>query len=107
MKKRIGLWIIHFEFFMKHSENIFLKNIHMGSRLFWGSVEHLKNPSLRKMREYYDKYYVANNMYLIIAGDFNKREVKRLIKEKFKKIKKGRNIEPIDIVEAPLKERNC
>ena len=37
-----------------------------------GSVEHLKTPSLSKMKEFYDTYYVPNNMSLIIAGDFDK-----------------------------------
>ena len=91
-----------FRIFYETFRKYFFKKHPYGQQTVLGSVEHLKNPSLRKMREYYDKYYVANNMYLIIAGDFNKREVKRLIKEKFEKIKKGQNIEPIDIVEAPF-----
>ena len=91
-----------FRIFYETFRKYFFKKHPYGQQTVLGSVEHLKNPSLRKMREYYDKYYVANNMYLIIAGDFNKREVKRLIKEKFQKIKKGENIEPIDIIEAPF-----
>lgn len=35
-----------------------------------GSVNHLKNPSLQKIRAYFDTYYVANNMAIIITGDF-------------------------------------
>lgn len=36
-----------------------------------GTIEHLKNPSLKAIREYYNKYYVPNNMALIMAGDFD------------------------------------
>ena len=63
-EEKTELWIIHFEFFMRHSENIFLKNIHMAAD-YSRFCRTFKKSSLRKMREYYDKYYVANNMYLI------------------------------------------
>ncbi len=48
-----------------------------------GSIEHLKNPSLRKMKEYFDTYYVANNMALILVGNFDIDKVKPIIEEKF------------------------
>ncbi|MCW3788740.1 M16 family metallopeptidase [Plebeiibacterium sediminum] len=48
-----------------------------------GYAEHLKNPSLSKMREYYEKYYVPNNMALILTGDFDAKAVKPMIEEKF------------------------
>ncbi len=48
-----------------------------------GYADHLKNPSLSKMREYYEKYYVPNNMALILTGDFDAEAVKPMIKEKF------------------------
>ena len=94
-----------FRVFYETFRRYFFKEHPYGQQTVLGSVEHLKNPSLSKMKAYYDKYYVANNMYLIIAGDFNKREVKRLIKEKFQKIKKGGTIEPVNILEKPFKGR--
>lgn len=36
-----------------------------------GTVEHLKNPSLKAIREYFNAYYVPNNMAIILAGDFD------------------------------------
>ena len=36
-----------------------------------GTVEHLKNPSLKEIRKYFHTYYVPNNMAVILAGDFN------------------------------------
>jgi predicted Zn-dependent peptidase len=36
-----------------------------------GTVEHLKNPSLKYIRNYYYTYYVPNNMGIIMSGDFN------------------------------------
>ncbi|MDB5230974.1 MAG: insulinase family protein [Chitinophagaceae bacterium] len=36
-----------------------------------GTIEHLKNPSLKAIRNYYYKYYVPNNMAVVMAGDFD------------------------------------
>jgi len=48
-----------------------------------GKVESLKNPSLLKTKEFYDTYYVPNNMAIIMSGDFDPDEATRLIEEKF------------------------
>ena len=48
-----------------------------------GTIEDLKNPSLRKMKEYFDTYYVANNMALILVGNFDIDKVKPIIEKKF------------------------
>ena len=56
-----------------------------GEQTVLGSAEHLKNPSLNKMRAYYDTYYVPNNMALILTGDFNPETTKLLVEEKFGK----------------------
>ncbi|MBR4146476.1 MAG: insulinase family protein [Bacteroidales bacterium] len=48
-----------------------------------GYTEHLKNPQPAKMREFYNTYYVANNMTLILVGDFNTEEIEPMIAEKF------------------------
>ncbi|MDR2118748.1 MAG: insulinase family protein [Tannerellaceae bacterium] len=36
-----------------------------------GSAQHLKNPRLSDMMEFFDNYYVASNMGLILSGDFD------------------------------------
>src|SRR5690606_8491330 len=48
-----------------------------------GTVEHLKNPSLIAIRDYYKKYYVPNNIAIVMSGDFNPDKVIRMIDEKF------------------------
>jgi zinc protease len=55
-----------------------------------GSVEHLKNPSLTKMYQYFQDYYVANNMALVLSGNFNSAEVKPLIEKSFGQLKSGK-----------------
>lgn len=42
-----------------------------GQQTTIGTIEHLKNPSLKAIRDYYNKYYVADNMAIIMAGDFD------------------------------------
>ncbi len=54
-----------------------------------GNVENLKNPSLTKMDEYFQTYYVANNMALIISGNFNPEEIMPIIDKKFGKWRNG------------------
>lgn len=51
-------------------KNLFLKHPY-GTQTAIGTVEHLKNPSLKKIKEFYDTYYVPNNMALVMVGDFN------------------------------------
>lgn len=41
-----------------------------GQQTVLGSIEHLKTPSLRKMKEYFETYYVPNNMAILLSGDF-------------------------------------
>lgn len=48
-----------------------------------GTVEHLKNPSLKAIRTFYNSYYVPNNMAIVMAGDFDPDEVVKKIDEKF------------------------
>jgi predicted Zn-dependent peptidase len=40
-----------------------------GTQTTIGTVEHLKNPSLDKIRNYYNTWYVPNNMAIILCGD--------------------------------------
>lgn len=48
-----------------------------------GTVEHLKNPSLKHMYAFYDTYYVPNNMALILSGDIDISETMAIIDEYF------------------------
>ena len=54
--------------------NLFKKH-NYGLQTTIGTVEHLKNPSLREIRKYFKTYYVPNNMAVVLSGDFNPDEV--------------------------------
>ena len=54
-----------------------------GQQTTIGTIEHLKNPSLIEIRNYYNKYYVPNNMAAIFTGDFNPDEMIKKIDKTF------------------------
>lgn len=54
-----------------------------------GSIEHLKNPSLNKMYQFYQTYYVPNNMALVLSGNFDPELVKPLISKSFGQLERG------------------
>lgn len=68
-----------FEEFLKN----FWKNHPYGQQSIIGSTEHLKNPSLEKMYDYFNTYYVANNMVLCLSGDFDSDYAIQLIESYF------------------------
>ncbi len=47
------------------------KNHPYGTQTTIGTGEHLKNPSMEKIHQYFNAYYVPNNMAVIMAGDIN------------------------------------
>jgi len=53
-----------------------------GTQTTIGRAEHLKNPSIRNVMNYYRSYYVPNNMALCMAGDFDPDTTIRMIDEK-------------------------
>lgn len=50
-----------------------------------GTVEHLKNPSLENIEDYFDTYYVPNNMAICISGAINISETIAVIDAYFSK----------------------
>ena len=54
-----------------------------GQQTTIGEVEHLKNPSLEHVIDYYKKYYVPGNMAIVISGDINSRDAIKLIDKYF------------------------
>jgi predicted Zn-dependent peptidase len=50
-----------------------------GTQTILGDVEHLKNPSLKAIRKFYETYYVPNNMALILVGDLDMDETIEMV----------------------------
>lgn len=70
-----------------------------------GSMEHLDAATLEEFRAFNDKYYVPNNATLVVAGDINIEETKKMIQDYFGPIEKGALIEKINIGEEPITEQ--
>ncbi len=68
----------------------FYKGHPYGDKTTIGTIEHLKNPSLNKMYAYFKEYYVANNMALILSGNFDVEIIKPFIEKTFGNIKSGK-----------------
>lgn len=56
---------------------------HPYSRDVIGYGRHLKSPQPSAMKRFYDKYYVASNMTLLLVGDFNIAEAKKMAEKRF------------------------
>ncbi|MEO7175017.1 MAG: insulinase family protein [Saprospiraceae bacterium] len=83
------------ELFKKHN---------YGQQTTIGTIEHLKNPSLKEIRKYYDTYYVPNNLCLVFAGDFNPDEVIAKIDKAFAYMKSKPVTPYTSAPEAPIAE---
>lgn len=46
-----------------------------GTQTVLGTQEHLKNPSITNIKNYYKTWYVPNNMAICLSGDFNPDEM--------------------------------
>ncbi len=70
------------------SETVFPKG-HPYSWPVIGSQEDLTNASLDDVKEFFRTYYTPNNLSLVIAGDFEPGEAKRLVEKYFADIPPG------------------
>mgnify|MGYP002240848232 FL=1 len=48
-----------------------------------GSTKNLKNPRLTEMHKFFEDYYVASNMALILSGDFDAQQVMPILEKAF------------------------
>ena len=63
-----------------------------GTQTTIGKQEHLKNPSITNIKEYYKTYYVPNNMAICMAGDFNPDEAIKIIDKYFGNLVPNKNL---------------
>ncbi|MDR1406392.1 MAG: insulinase family protein [Prevotellaceae bacterium] len=64
-------------------KNIFKKTPY--GRDVIGLPEHLKNPSLTKLQQFFETFYVPNNMGLVLVGDFDSATARQYIEQTFGK----------------------
>lgn len=73
-----------------------------GNQTTLGSQEHLKNPSMRNIRNFVAQYYVPNNMCIAMAGDFDPDEAIKIIDKYWGGMKPGNVPEFHKNPEAPI-----
>lgn len=95
--------------FRKEYEELFrqmFKKHQYGTQTTIGTIEHLKNPSIKKIKEYYNTYYVPNNMAIIMSGDFDPDAVIKEAEQKFGYMKTKAipefKFSPEDAITAPI-----
>ncbi|MFA9275184.1 MAG: M16 family metallopeptidase [Candidatus Aquirickettsiella gammari] len=60
-----------------------------------GSLEDLQNATVDDVKEFFRRWYVPNNVTLVIAGDFDTAQAKQWVEKYFGEIKRGEEIKPI------------
>ena len=60
-----------------------------GTQTVLGTQEHLKNPSITNIKNYFKTYYVPNNMAICMAGDFDPDVTIQIIDKYFGSMEKG------------------
>jgi zinc protease len=79
-----------------HSYYVMDKNLYPeGHPYNWqviGSLEDLQNATLQDVKDFYNRWYVPNNVTLTIAGDFDINQAKEWVNKYFGEIKRGEDI---------------
>ncbi|WP_411768272.1 M16 family metallopeptidase [Winogradskyella sp. A3E31] len=68
-----------------------------------GSLEDLQNATLQDVKDFYNRWYVPNNVTLTIAGDIDVEQTKAWVKKYFDEIPAGEEIATLEKQPATLK----
>jgi len=69
-----------------------------------GSMEDLDAAELDEFKSFFDKYYGASNATLVVAGDIEIKDTKKMIENYFGEISAGKKVERVDVKEEPITE---
>ncbi len=74
-----------------------------GTQTTLGKAEHLKNPSMVNIHKYWDKYYRANNMAIIMVGDLDFDRTINQINTHFGRLRTNKELShPVFAKEKPI-----
>lgn len=77
---------------------------HPYSWLTIGSMEDIKNASLKDVKNFYKNFYMPNNATLVVSGDFDIEKTKKLVKKYFGDIKAGKKPPVLKVKDFELTE---
>jgi len=83
-------------------ENLFEAHPYKDTNI--GKMEHLDAATLEEFNAYFDKYYGPNNAVLIVAGDIDKDETLKMVKDYFGDVKARPEVERNFPEEEPITE---
>ena len=80
---------------------------HPLARPIIGYPEHLKSPSIRDIKKFFEQYYVPENMVLILSGDLDYEKTAALVRKTFgalpaKKVAEKKPLQPIELLQQPI-----
>ncbi|MGB3343134.1 MAG: pitrilysin family protein [Aequorivita sp.] len=91
-----------------HTDYVIDKNLYpKGHPYNWqviGSLEDLQNATLQDVKDFYNRWYVPNNVTLTIAGDFDVAQAKEWVNKYFGEIKRGEEIPKMEKQSVSLSE---
>ncbi len=91
-----------------HTYYVICKNLYPPDHPYnWdviGSLEDLDRATLQDVRDFYNQWYVPNNVTLVIAGDFDPAQARQWVEKYFGEIKRGQDIQPLEKRPANLAE---
>ena len=68
-----------------------------GTQTVLGTQDHLKNPSITNIKNYYKTWYVPNNMAICLSGDFNPDEMIATIDKYFGHLQPNPNLPKLNL----------
>jgi len=69
-----------------------------------GSLEDLQNATLQNVKDFYNRWYVPNNVTLVVAGNFDPAEAKSLVKKYFDEIPSGEEVKDMQVKPGVIAE---
>ncbi len=94
-----------------HNNYAVIKNLYPADHPYnWttiGELEDLQNATLKDVRDFYERWYGSNNATLVIAGDINEGQVKKMVEKYFGEIQHGPTVldpEPQPVTLASTKK---
>ncbi|MDD4032849.1 MAG: insulinase family protein, partial [Bacteroidales bacterium] len=91
-----------------YTNDVVLKNLYpKGHPYSWtviGEMADLKGATIEDVKKFYNTYYGTNNATLVIAGDYDTEEVKKLVEKYFGEIKPKEEVTPLKPMNPVLSE---
>ena len=91
-----------------HTQYVIDKNLYPADHPYnWqviGSLEDLERATLADVKEFFRRWYVPNNVTLIVTGDFDTVQAKKWVEKYFSEIKRGEDVKNLPKKAGNVKE---